>query len=72
TNTAASNAFNIETASAVRNISIADNLPALSSALSMTYVAAGVGTIAISDWANNTGTALPNLTGITVNVRSLI
>ncbi|QCQ59767.1 hypothetical protein Barba19A_gp138 [Rheinheimera phage vB_RspM_Barba19A] len=72
TNTAASNAFNIETASAVRNISIADNLPALSSALSMTYVAAGVGTITISDWANNTGTALPNLTGITVNVRSLI
>jgi hypothetical protein len=71
-NTAASNAFNIEAVIAPINISIADNLPALSSALSLTYAAAGVGTITISDWANNTGTALPNLTGITVNVRSLI
>jgi len=54
-------------------VSIADTLPAIESSVSMTYEApAGAGTITISDWANNTGTPLPNLTGITVNVRSLV
>ena len=53
------------------NITINDTLPALDSSLSMTY-ASGVGTITISDWANNTGTALPSITDITVNVRSLV
>lgn len=73
TNTAVSNAFNITTTVAgVSNISIGTNLPTLTSAMSMTFTPSSVGTITISDWANNTGTPLPSITGITVNVRSLV
>lgn len=73
TNTAVSNSFNITVNAAPtgHNVSINTTLPALTSALSMTFAASSVGTITISDWANNTGAALPDLTGITVNVRSL-
>ena len=59
-------------AAGTSNVSISDTLPALDSSLSMTFTAAGVGTITIPDWANNTGTALPSITDITVNVRSLV
>jgi len=75
TDTAVSNSFSVTINAAIttHNVSIADTLPAIESSVSMTYEApAGAGTITISDWANNTGTPLPNLTGITVNVRSLV
>ena len=74
-NIAASNPFSITVNAAPTgsDITISDTLPALDSSLTMTYDApASVGTITISDWANNTGTPLPNLTEVTVNVRSLV
>jgi len=75
TNTAVSNTFSITVNAAPTgsDITISDTLPALDSSLTMTYDApASVGTITIADWANNTGTPLPNLTEVTVNVRSLV
>lgn len=75
TNTAVSNSFSVTVNAAPTgsNVSISDTLPALDSSLSLTYEApAGVGTITISDWANNTATPLVSITDITVNVRSLV
>lgn len=69
TNTAASNAFNITAiVPDTHNISIADTLPAMASSMSMTFTPSGVGTVTISDWVNNTGTYLADLSGITVDV----
>lgn len=72
-NTISSNSFNISTlAPNTHNISITDTLSTITSSMSMTFTPTGVGTITIIDWANNTGTALADLSGITVDAYDIV